>query len=311
MLVCLVGPTGAGKSALALEVAERTDAEIICCDSVTVYRGLDIGSAKPTAAERARVPHHAIDLAEPTEAFTAARWVEAAERAMDEIRGRGHVPLVVGGAGLYLRALVEGLFDAPPPDPALRARLLALPTEELARRLSEGDPEAARKIGPADRVRLSRALEVLEQTGRPISAWQAASRARGPRHEARLVGLDPPREALYDRIDARVHAMMAAGWPGEVRGLLARFGPDARALGALGYRTLVEHLAGRMAAGDAVALIQRQTRNFARRQRTWFRGMDVTWAASPDLAQQALEAALGTKPPARRAAVVDDRDPWP
>ena len=287
-ILCLVGPTGAGKSALAIDVAERADAEIVSCDSVTVYRGLDVGSAKPTATERARVPHHVIDVAEPTEVFTAARWVALAERAIAEVRGRGRLPLVVGGTGLYLRALVEGLFEAPPPDPALRARLLALPIEELARRVAEGDPEAARRIAPGDRVRLARALEVLEQTGRPISAWQAESRARGPRHPALLVGLDPPRDALYARIDARVQAMMAAGWPGEVRHLVARFGPGARALGALGYRTLVAHVAGRVPLESAVAVIQRETRNFARRQRTWFRKMDVRWATSPETARSEL-----------------------
>ncbi len=291
-LVCLVGSTASGKSALALEVAERAGAELVCCDSVTVYRGLDVGSAKPSPAERARVPHHALDVAEPTEPFTAARWVEVAERAIADVRARGKVPLVVGGTGLYLRALVEGLFEAPPPDPALRARLLALPTEELARRVAEGDPEAARKIAPADRVRLSRALEVLEQTGRPISAWQAESRARGPRHAALLVGLDPPREVLYPRIDARVEAMMAAGWLDEVRALVARFGPDARALGALGYRTLVQHLRDELPLDNAVAVIQRETRNFAHRQRTWFRAMEVRWADGPDTAVVGLQALL-------------------
>jgi tRNA dimethylallyltransferase len=271
-MIALVGATASGKSALALALAERIGAEIISCDSMQVYRELDIGTAKPTAAERARVRHHLVDLLAPDEPFSAARFVAHADEAIAAISGRGRRVLVVGGTGLYLRALRFGLIEAPARDDALRAALMAEERTHpgrLWRRLNEVDPGAARRIAPADEVRIVRALEVFTLTGVPLSRHHAAHHRR-PRHPLAVLVLDPPLEVLRPRIAARARAMLAGGLVDETRAVVARYGEGLRALDAVGYREVAAHLAGRLPARALEGAIVAATVRYARRQRTWF-----------------------------------------
>jgi tRNA dimethylallyltransferase len=305
--VAVLGPTASGKSALALELARRFGGEIVSCDSQQVYIGMDIGTAKPTPDERRAVPHHLIDLVHPDQPFNAAHWAGLARAAVVDIAARGRLPIVVGGTGLYYRALTGGLFDAPPPDPALRARH----REEAARdgiealhaRLAAADPEAAAAISPRDLVRISRALEVLEQTGVPITTLRR--QARPPDQPAPLaVVLDPPLAVLRARIEARVAGMMAAGFEDEVRALRAAgYGPALRPLQSLGYKQLGGLLDGACDAASAAAATVAATVAYARRQRTWFRkeaGARLAAAGGPDALAEvsALIAAHlgGTRP---------------
>jgi tRNA dimethylallyltransferase len=297
--VAILGPTASGKSGLALALAEHRGGEIVCCDSQQVYIGMDVGTAKPTAAERQRVPHHALDLVTPDQPFHAARWADLARAAIHAIAGRGRLPIVVGGTGLYYRALVAGLFEAPPADPAIRARH----REEAARdgvaalhaRLAAIDPDAATAIRPGDLVRISRALEVYEQTGVPISTLRR--QAAAPRDLAPTVLLiDPPLDVLRPRIATRVADMLAAGFLDEVQALRAAgYGPTLKPLQALGYRQLGEVLDGKLTLAAATDETIRATVQYARRQRTWFRGeaaalrLDAAPALEPALA--ALAAA--------------------
>ena len=283
-MIAIVGPTASGKSAAALKVAEARGGEIVSCDSVQVYRGLDVGTAKPTAAERARVPHHVIDVVAPDEPFSAARYAELADRAIAEVRARGREPIVCGGTGLYLRALRFGLFDAPPRDAALRERLY---DEERARpgalhaRLGAVDPESAARLQPRDLVRVVRALEVEALTGVPLSRHHAAH-APVERHVMQVLVLDP-RAALDARIAARADAMLAAGLLDETRALVARYGGELPALASVGYRESVAHLAGRLTLAELAPAIVRATRRYARRQRTWFRKEPgARWFADED-----------------------------
>jgi tRNA dimethylallyltransferase len=273
-LLAVVGPTASGKSRLALDLAQRLNGEILCCDSVQVYRGLDVGSAKPTPAERALVPHHLLDLVDPDEPFHAARWASAARVAIAEVRARGHLPILVGGTGLYFRALLRGLFEAPPPDPAIRARHQQEAHEQgvpaLHRRLTEIDPEAAARIRTADLLRISRALEVFEQTGVPLSALHRAAPPPPP-IDCFGVLLDPPQDELRRRVATRVDQMLAAGWLDEIRALRAAGFGAARALQSLGYRQLGQFLDGELALEAAVTAAKQATAGYARRQRTWFR----------------------------------------
>jgi tRNA dimethylallyltransferase len=268
--VCVVGPTAAGKTAAAITIAERIGGEVLSCDSACVYRGLDIGTAKPTAADRARVPHHGLDVADPTERYSAARWAELADAALRDVGARGRPLVVVGGSGLYLRAWLYGLTATPPPDPAIRAAHRARPAHELHAELARVDPASARKIAPADFVRMSRALEVFEQTGQPLSTLQ---QGLGPqRVHVLMLGLAPARDELAARIEARVQAMLAAGLVEEVAGLVRKFGPDAVALRSVGYKELLDHVQGRESLSQARERLVRDTRRLARRQLTWFRG---------------------------------------
>ncbi len=283
----LTGPTGSGKSAVALELADRLGAEVVAMDSMTVYRGMDIGTAKPTAAERARVRHHLIDALDPWESADVAWWLGRAAEACADIRARGKQPLFVGGTPFYLKALLHGLADAPPADPDLRRRLEAeaeqLGKQALHDRLRAVDPKTADRLHPNDVRRVVRALEVWELTGRPISAFQqtwdtpafAGGERRGlsPPRPLPCVVLEWPRDELYRRIDARVDAMLAAGWLDEVRRLRELPRPLSKeASRALGYRELMAHLS-RTGPGwaETVALIKTHTRQFAKRQLTWFR----------------------------------------
>jgi tRNA dimethylallyltransferase len=284
-LVVVVGPTGAGKSSLAIDLAARVGGEIVCADSMQVYRALDIGTAKPTAEARRRIPHHLVDLLDPDQPFTAADYRRLARAAIGDVRRRSHVPIMVGGTGLYVRACLRGLFDGPGEDVALRRMLRreAMTTDpaSLHARLRELDPAAAAGVHTNDLFRIVRALEVAALTGRPISALREEARRRdelvpGP---VLLIGLDRRRDELYRRIDDRVDEMMARGLLGEVRSLLGRgYAPDLKPLRGLGYRHMIEYLDGRSTLVEAVDRLKRDTRRYAKRQLTWFRHEEgVVW----------------------------------
>jgi tRNA dimethylallyltransferase len=278
-ILVILGPTASGKTDAALAAAAAIKGEILSVDSMQVYRGMDVGTAKPSHDDRRGIPHHLIDVVAPTEAFTVARFVESADAVIADAASRG-VPLVAtGGTPLYYKALFEGLFEGPGADDAVRARLRALPDEELVRRLAEVDPAASARIHPNDHKRLVRALEVFELTGRPISSFQTAWAEQTWRHRAAWVGLDWDREALNRRINARVKAMIAAGWVDEVRQLLLTYGPLSQtAAEATGYRELIDHVAGKLTLDDAVERIKIATRQLARRQMKWFRRFrEVRW----------------------------------
>jgi len=293
--VAVLGPTASGKSALGLVLAERLNGEIVACDSQQVYIGMDIGTAKPTREERRRVPHHALDLCHPDESFHAARWAALARAAIKSIAARGRLPIVVGGTGLYYRALTAGLFEAPPPDATLRARHRELcegeGIEALRARLVAVDPEAAAAIGPRDFVRISRALEVYEQTGVAITTLRRQAAPPGDLRPTVLL-LDPSLAESRARITARVEAMLAAGFLDEVRALhAAGYGPACRPLQALGYKQLGAVLDGTMSLADATAETVRATFAYARRQRTWFKkeAAAARFDAPPEL-DAAIEA---------------------
>jgi tRNA dimethylallyltransferase len=274
-LVALVGPTGAGKTEAGVALAEELGAEIISCDSIAVYRGCEIGAAKPSTAERARVRHHVLDVADPRERFNAVDWVRHADAALADITARGKVALIVGGTGLYLRALVDGIAEAAAPDLALRAQLRVDAARAgwpaLHARLALVDAETAARVHPSDGVRIERALEVHALTGEPLSRWQARHRESGPRHELRAVVLDPG-PALEERIATRTRAMLDAGLLDETRAL-ATLGRDLKPLGALGYKEALAHLDGQLSADALPDAIRTATRRFARRQRNWFNGL--------------------------------------
>ena len=284
-LLVLAGPTASGKSALAVELAARLGGEIVNADSQQLYRGLDVGTAKPSAAERARVPHHLLDLCAPGEGMDAVRWAALADRAVADIAARGRFPLVVGGTGLYLRALLHGVVAAPGRDPALRARLEAEAERDgrpaLYARLREVDPAAAARIRPMDLVRVVRALEIAAGGVRP-SELHAAHGFRAERYAATLLALDPPRAELHARIDARVRAMFEGGLLDEARALEARFGAALPARLPIGYPEAVECLRGLLSPEEAIRRVQVAHRRYARRQIVWLRReRGVEWIAPP------------------------------
>ena len=266
----LTGPTATGKSALALRLAERYRLEIVNADATLVYRGLDIGTAKPSAAERARVPHHLVDVLEPDQAMSVVRYLELAEAAIGEVLARGRRPLVVGGTGYYIRALSEGLFEVPPPDPGLRAAIEAelreRGPEPLLAELAAVSPEDARRVGRNPR-RLLRALEVLRRTGRP----PARLPRRRPRFAYKKLVLWPERRRLKPVIQARAREQFAAGLVEEVRGLLARYPRMPTALQTIGYKEVVRHLLGELSLEEAIEADWRAVWRYAKRQYTWFR----------------------------------------
>jgi tRNA dimethylallyltransferase len=286
-LIVVCGPTASGKTALGAALAERLDGEVVSADAFAVYRGLDIGTAKPDADMRARVPHHLIDIADPRERYSAGMFVRDAEAAISGIRGRGRVPVVVGGTHFYVRALLYGLFPEPPKDLLLRQKLeeqWAHDGEAVRRRLVELDPEMAARIAPADRQRILRALEVCLVAGRPMSELWREHACGSPRFRFVLLGLQPPREELRARISLRVEGMFAGGLLGEVRGLLAQgLSPGVHALKAIGYRECCQVLGGLCSVAEAQTMTQAATHKLAKRQMTWLRGeRDVEWVAGMD-----------------------------
>jgi len=274
----LAGPTASGKTRLGLELAERIGGEIVSLDSMAIFRQLDIGTAKPTAAERARVPHHLVDIVEPDQDFSLAEYFDAAAVIVRQIGERGRVPLFVGGTPLYLKALLRGIFDGPPADWEFRRQLEAEASQQesgwLHAKVEKVDPPSAAKLHPQDTRRLIRALEVFEKTGQPISHWQQQFDQSRPAEECRVVVLDWPRAELYRRIDQRVEAMFAAGLIDEVRTLLDEGITLSRtASQAVGYRETLEHLAGDYDLPATIERVKIATHRFARRQLTWFRSL--------------------------------------
>lgn len=312
-LVAIVGPTAAGKSALALELAERLRGEVLNFDSVQVYRGLDIGAGKLAPEERRGIPHHLMDIVEPGQIFTAGDFARAASQVAVSVRKRKHLPILVGGTGLYLRALLLGLFEGPRRSEALRARLRGIALERgrerLHRMLERLDPASAGKIQPRDTQKIIRALEVRLLAGRPVSELHAAGRKGLRGFRAFKVGLNPDRAELYRRIDARVEGMFRAGLVEETRAALERLGHGApgraAALGALGYRQACAVLAGELSRQEAVRRTQAATRRYAKRQMTWFRRESgVEWFAGfgddPQIQRRVSEWLEGVVYSARR-----------
>lgn len=282
-LIVVCGPTAAGKTAVGIELAAELGGEIISADSMQVYRYMDIGTAKPTSAERAAAAHHLIDVVDPDEPFDAARYAALAREAAAALHRRGRVPLVVGGTGLYIKSLLHGLFRSDGGNPAVRLRLAAEARAEgipkLHARLAACDPETASRLHPNDTARVVRALEVFEVTGRPISAFHREHRFAEDTFDALWIGLDMERERLNERIDRRVDAMLAAGFEDEVRGLLDRgYGPELQSMQSIGYHHLAALLSGRIDRPEAVRTLKRDTRRFAKRQLTWFRAAPgIVW----------------------------------
>jgi tRNA dimethylallyltransferase len=274
----LSGPTAGGKTSAGLELARRIGAEIISLDSMALYRDMDIGTAKPTAEEREAVPHHLVDVLDPHEEYSLAQYLEAAGEAVRSIRQRGRAVLFVGGTPLYLKGLLRGVFEGPAADWALRRQLEEEAKRQepgfLHRRLAEIDPASAAWLHPNDTRRLIRAIEVYEKTGRPISELQQQFKTARTAEEARVFVLDWPREQLYARINRRVDAMFDAGLVDETRRLLARPLPLSKtARQALGYREVIEHLQGQRDLAETIELVKTHTRQFAKRQGTWFRSL--------------------------------------
>ena len=281
-LIAVVGPTATGKTALAVALARAIDGEIVGADSRQVYRRMDIGTAKPTLAERAAAPHHLLDVADPDEPFSLAQYLELATAALEDIWARGRQPLLVGGSGQYVWALLEG-WTVPrlPPQRELRRSLEERAASggagALHRELAQVDPQAASRIDPRNVRRVIRALEVYETTGCPISFWQEKA---PPSWDTLILGLTGPRDELYQRIDARVDGMMATGLVGEVRGLLAMgYKADLPSMSGIGYREVCQYLASELDLPAAVAHIKTATHRLARQQATWFRGDDprIRW----------------------------------
>ncbi|MDP6528996.1 MAG: tRNA (adenosine(37)-N6)-dimethylallyltransferase MiaA [Gemmatimonadota bacterium] len=304
LLPSLAGPTASGKSGVAVKVAVELGLEIVSADSRQVYRRLDAGTAKPTLEERAAAPHHLVDVVDPEETYTAARFGREAAAALHEIIGRGCVGFLVGGSGLYLRAAEGGLFEGPSADPGLRARLNqeadADGEERLHRRLADADPETAARLAPADRVRVIRAIEVLELTGVTLSEHHRRHREAPARWRPVRYGLEWDSDALSARIARRVDRMLDAGWEEEVRCLLEEgLSEQAPAFRALGYAEVALLAAGKVSRKETRDRIIMQTRRFAKRQRTWFRGVEgvcrIRIRSDADLATAAATVAAGIR----------------
>ena len=274
----LTGPTASGKTAVGLEIARRLGAEIVSLDSMSVYRGMDIGTAKPAATDRAAVPHHLLDIVDPSQDFSLAEFVALAHQTVAEIRQRGREVLMVGGTPLYLKSLLRGLYQGPPPDwefrRAIEAEIREVGLSALRERLEMVDPLSAQKLHPNDQRRMIRALEVYRQTGQPISHQQVQFEDGLRPEECKVFCLVWPREELHRRIDARVERMFSAGLVDEVRGLVTRYGGLSRtASQAVGYREVLEHLSGNFDLPTTIERVKHATHQFARRQETWFRGL--------------------------------------
>ncbi len=302
LLVVILGPTASGKTALSLAIAEEFNGEIVNCDSVAMYREFDIGTAKPSAAERAQVPHHLFDCVDPTEDVTAGEYARQARQILKEIKERGHLPIVVGGTGLYLRALLEGLFAGPVRSEEIRQHLRLRAQERgsayLLRILARLDNAAAEKIHPNDTPKLIRAIEVCVAARQKMSdLWQ---QGRDPLQGFRIqrIGLDPDRASLYARINQRAEQMLEAGLVDETRRLIQQYGSRVRPLGSLGYKQAAEVVRGELTREQALPAIQQAHRNYAKRQMTWFRREpEVTWlpgfGEDPEIQQSARSVIAG------------------
>lgn len=274
----LTGPTSSGKTPLAIEVARRIDAEILSLDSMAVYRGMDVGTAKPTLQQQQQVPHHLIDIAEPTESFSVSCYVTAALKAAEQIRARGRKVLVVGGTPLYLKSLLRGLFIGPPADwdfrKSVEADLLEFGPEALKARLAQVDPLLAHRLHLHDTRRMIRGLEVARASSRPLSHWQEQFEIPAPRQRAPVAVLKLERAWLHQRVNHRVENMISNGLQAEVEGLLTRHGQLGHtAAQAVGYKEFIQHASGELPAEEIVERIKAHTRQFARRQEIWFRGL--------------------------------------
>lgn len=287
-VILLAGPTAVGKTQLALEIAHRLGTEIINCDSMQVYRYMEIGTAKPTPEERALVPHHLLDVADPDEPFDAASYAELARPVIESLQNRGKMPLVVGGTGLYMKVLTRGICPAAPRDPAIREQLRREleehGLERLHQELGRVDPEAGRRLHPHDRQRVLRALEVQRLTGIPLSCWQSQHRFQQTIYRTVKIFLYRDRKVLYERINRRVRQMLEQGLVAEVGRLLAMgYGPELKSMQAVGYKQLAAHLLGACPLASAVSDMERATRHYARRQLTWFRGdSEFRWVQADD-----------------------------
>jgi tRNA dimethylallyltransferase len=308
-LLVILGPTASGKSALGILLAARFAGEILACDSTQVYRHFDIGTGKGRPGEQRGIPQHLVDLVAPEEEFTAGDYRQRARSILAQVTARGRLPIVTAGTGLYLRALLEGLSPLPPSSPELRTRLVQSAGERggayLHRMLARLDAPSARAIAPRDVAKIVRALEIYFQARQPRSELFAAGRDRLQGYDVTKVGLMPSRPELYTRIEQRVEHMLAAGWLDEVRRLLQRFPPTAKPFGFLGYRQLVAHVRGELTLKEAVKKIKHETRQFAKRQMTWFRKEpDVRWFpgfGDDPAIQRDLFAYLGKLRPAEQA----------
>lgn len=280
-VVAVVGPTASGKTALAIALAQRLGGEIINVDSVQIYRRFDLGSGKPTAEELAQAPHHLVSERDPLDALDAAGFAALAEERLQDIRRRGRRPIVAGGTFLWVKAFLAGLAEAPRGNDELRAQYAAFAEERgraaLHERLHQVDPASAQRLHPNDFVRVSRALEVFDLTGRPLSAFHADHGFQTPRHDAMLVGIWHSPEALTMRIERRVEGWLRDGWVAEVRDLMDAGYGGARAMGSVGYKEVRDHLEGRLPVNELAPTIVRTTRVFARRQRTWLGHEKVRW----------------------------------
>jgi tRNA dimethylallyltransferase len=309
--IFLAGQTAVGKSEIALLLADKLGGEIISVDSMQVYRGLDIGTAKPSGDERKRVPHHLIDVVDLHEPFDAAKFVELSRKAVYEIQSRNRVPIFCGGTGLYFKAFLDGLGDAPPSDEKLRAELEAAPLADLLRELQERDPTTFEKIDRQNPRRVIRAVEVIRLTGKKFSEQRADWRheTRNTRHEAQIVALSREAEDLRVRINARVDTMFARGLVDETRRLLDHgLAQNKTAMQAIGYRQVVEHLRGERSLPETIELVKTKTRQFAKRQMTWFRAqIQADWQTietndSGSVIAEKIYASLAVRPdPARQS----------
>jgi tRNA dimethylallyltransferase len=293
-LLAVVGPTATGKTSLAVALARRFGGEIVGADSRQVYRHMDIGTAKPTAEERSQAPHHLLDVLDPDEPFSLGQWLEMAQAALEHVWSRGRQPLLVGGTGQYVWALLEG-WRVPrvPPQPEFRRDMEKRSAAELLEAVQRIDPPAAGRIGPANRRRLIRALEVFEATGRPISYWQ---RKEPPGFETLIIGLRLPRDELYRRIDQRVQGMIAAGLIEEARRLLAMgYSRELPSMSGIGYKEACAHLAGEMTLAETAARIKTETHRLARHQNAWFKAEDprVRWLDAGEGVLEEAERLVG------------------
>ncbi len=311
-LIVICGATGIGKTSVAVELARAFGGEIVGADSMQIYRYMDIGTAKPTPAERRAVPHHLVDIIEPDEPFDAARYAEAARNVVGNLHKTGILPFVAGGAGLYIKALTQGIFQARPVATGVRDRLRAeceaLGAPALHERLRRVDPAAAERLHPNDAYRILRALEICETTGKPMSAHQDEHRFGESSYSVLKIGLEMDRAALYDRIDRRVEMMLEAGLLKEVQRLLVMgYDPELKAMQSIGYRHMVDYLQGRLSWKEAVRTLKRDTRRYAKRQFTWFRkDTAVNWFSPDAVDAIRLKIKIFLQPPSIYTNIMPD-----